>query len=243
MENVPGLLSLFGGRLRDMLLDKFSSSPLGYNVVYEIITASQHGVPQHRRRACFVGLKKGVFEFPEATHAAGRNGSDGKTKRMITCEEAICDLPPLTRQLGKPVQRYTRKVRNSYQKRMRSRSRDICNHIAANHTKRVRKIISLVPAGCNYKSLPESLRKTRNFHVAWTRFPKTEPAPTIDTGHRHHFHYAENRVPTVRECARLQSFPDRFHFFGNKSEQFRQVGNAVPPVLAEALANKLRQYL
>ena len=115
--------------------------------------------------------------------------------------------------------------------------------MAANHSEKVKSIIALVPDGCNYKSLPEEYRNSRNFHVAWTRFASDKPAPTIDTGHRHHFHYKYNRVPTVRECARLQSFPDDFIFLGNKTQQFRQVGNAVPPLMAEAIAKCVRRML
>ena len=100
-----------------------------------------------------------------------------------------------------------------------------------------------LPDGGNYKDLPEEYIKSRNFHVAWTRFCSYKPAPTIDTGHRHHFHYKYNRVPTVRECARLQSFPDDFVFEGNKTQQFRQVGNAVPPLMAQAIAEALLKYL
>ena len=76
------------------------------------------------------------------------------------------------------------------------------------------KIISLVPEGGNYKDLPEQYRGTRNFNVAWTRYHSKKPSLTIDTGHRHHFHYKANRVPTVRENARFQSFPDNFIFMG-----------------------------
>lgn len=114
---------------------------------------------------------------------------------------------------------------------------------AAAHSEKVQHIISLVPDGGNYKDLPEEFRASRNFHVAWTRFNSQKPAPTIDTGHRHHFHYKYDRVPTVRECARLQSFPDDFTFLGNKTQQFRQVGNAVPPIMAQAIATQLRKYL
>ena len=117
------------------------------------------------------------------------------------------------------------------------------NHIAANHSDRVKKIISLVPDGGNYKDLPDEYINSRNFHVAWTRFASDKPAPTIDTGHRHHFHYKYNRVPTVRECARLQSFPDDFIFLGNKTQQFRQVGNAVPPLMAQCIAEQLKKAL
>ena len=99
--------------------------------------------------------------------------------------------------------------------------------------------IGLFPDGGNYKNLPEELRETRKFNVAWTRFASWKPAPTIDTGHRHQY----NRVPTVRESARLQSFPDDFIFYGSKTQQFRQVGNAVPPLMAQQIANSLLKYL
>ena len=171
------------------------------------------------------------FEYPKA--------EDEK----ITCEMALSDLPPLTDTLGEEVQDYYQKPKNEYQKLMRKKSTEVYNHIAANHSEKVRKIISMVPAGGNYKDLPEEYRHTRNFHVAWTRFPDDKPAPTIDTGHRHHFHYKYNRVPTVRECARIQSFPDDFIFLGNKTQQFRQVGNAVPPLMAEKIALQLRKSL
>jgi DNA (cytosine-5)-methyltransferase 1 len=126
---------------------------------------------------------------------------------------------------------------------MRERSDAVHNHIAASHSEKVQHIISLVPDGGNYKDLPQEFRESRNFHVAWTRFNSRKPAPTIDTGHRHHFHYKYNRVPTVRECARLQSFPDDFIFLGNKTQQFRQVGNAVPPIMAQRIAEQMLQLL
>ena len=126
---------------------------------------------------------------------------------------------------------------------MRKRSKVVKNHIAATHSDKVKNIISMVPDGGNYKDLPEPYRSSRNFHVAWTRFNSQKPAPTIDTGHRHHFHYKYDRVPTVRECARLQSFPDDFIFLGNKTQQFRQVGNAVPPLMAQAIAQQLLKFI
>ena len=101
----------------------------------------------------------------------------------------------------------------------------------------------MVPDGGNYKSLPEELWSTRKVHIAWTRMDSTRPCFTIDTGHNHHFHYRANRVPTARESARIQSFPDSFRFLGIKTSQLKQVGNAVPPLLAQALAEEITKLM
>jgi DNA (cytosine-5)-methyltransferase 1 len=229
IENVPGLVALFGGKIKDSIIDKFTE--LGYKVNYQILCSADYGVPQKRKRVVFVGLRNKLFEFP------------AKQKKEVTCEMALSDLPPLETELGCENMAYAMTSQNSYQKLMRAHSTCVKNHIAAKHSEQVMKIISLVPDGKNYKSLPEEFRDTRNFHVAWTRFNSQQPAATIDTGHRHHFHYKYNRVPTVRECARIQSFPDDFVFLGNKTQQFRQVGNAVPPLMAGAIAKAVRSVL
>lgn len=237
IENVPGMVSLFKGKIKDEIIK--SLEELGYTVNFKILKASHYGVPQHRRRVFFVGSLEGKnFEFPEETHA---EEADILLPKMVSTYEAISDLPLLEDSLGELIQEYPTEAKNSYQELMRRKSKVIHNHIAANHSQRVKDTIKHVPPGKNYKSLPEELRNSRNFNVAWTRFPDHQPSPTIDTGHRHHFHYLANRVPTVRECARLQSFPDSFIFRGNKTQQFRQVGNAVPPILAAALAQKIKE--
>lgn len=229
IENVPGLVGLFGGQIKDSIINKLTK--LGYDVQYRILCASEYGVPQTRKRVVFVGSRIGTFEYPVPQ------------KKVITCNMALSDLPPLEKELGSDVMKYETEATNSYQKLMRKKSVDVRNHIAAQHSNHVKEIIALVPDGGNYKDLPEEYAHTRNFHVAWTRFDSNKPAPTIDTGHRHHFHYKYNRVPTVRECARLQSFPDNFIFLGNKTQQFRQVGNAVPPIMAQEIAKKIIETL
>lgn len=229
IENVPGLLSLFKGQIKDSIVEKFTE--LGYKVSYKLVTASDYGVPQKRKRVIFVGMLDNFFEFPEISN------------EMVTTEMAISDLPSLTTELGSEIAEYHKPPMNSYQALMRFNSLKLFNHVAAAHSDRVKQIIAHVPPGGNYKNLPEELKSSRNFNVAWTRFPREGPSPTIDTGHRHHFHYEHNRVPTVRESARLQSFPDVFVFTGSKTKQFRQVGNAVPPLLAKAIAQQLKRYL
>lgn len=229
IENVPGLVGLFGGQIKDSIINKFTE--MGYSIQYKIMCTADYGVPQNRKRVVFVGLKEGEFEYPKPL------------QEIVTCKMALSDLPPLIDELGEENVDYATEATNTYQQLMRARADKVKNHIAASHSDKVKHIISLVPDGGNYKDLPEEYRDSRNFHVAWTRFASDKPAPTIDTGHRHHFHYKYNRVPTVRECARLQSFPDDFIFLGNKTQQFRQVGNAVPPLMAECIAQQLKKSL
>jgi DNA (cytosine-5)-methyltransferase 1 len=234
IENVPGIMSLYGGEVKEQIIKRFSD--FGYSVVCAKLNAADYGVPQLRSRVCFVGIKgKKSFNFPQPFL---------NKESYVTAENAISDLPPLERGTGEEPALYPRNGKlTEYQKSCRNWSSHIHNHIGTLHAEKTKHIISLVPQGGNYKDLPDRYKKTRNFHVAWTRFHGQKPAPTIDTGHRHHFHYAYNRVPTVRESARLQSFPDSFIFYGNKSQQYRQVGNAVPPLLAKAVAEELRRYL
>lgn len=232
IENVPGLVSLFKGAIKDNILLRLNN--MGYNTTYKLLIASDYGVPQSRKRVFFVGLldSNNTFEFPK------------EEKEIITTEMAISDLNPLLDEIGTNEEsEYFTHIQNKYQQRMRYKTKYVQNHLAANHSDRIKEIISHVPDGGNYKDLPEEYKETRKFNVAWTRFPSNKPSPTIDTGHRHHFHYKYNRVPTVRECARLQSFPDHFIFLGNKTQQFRQVGNAVPPLLAEKIAKELKSHL
>ena len=239
IENVPGLAALFAGEVKKKIIDEFSKA--GYTVNAQILNASDYGVPQNRKRIFFVGLKsKELFQFPLPTHSLP---NPNNSKQKVTVGEAISDLPLLDNESGLEEIVYNSPPLSDYQQAIRKGSKAIYNHIASRHSERTKKIIRLVPEGGNYKDLPEHLRDSRNFHIAWTRLDRNKPSPTIDTGHRHHFHPVANRVPTVRECARLQSFPDRFIFYGPKTSQYKQVGNAVPPILAEAIGKQLLGYL
>lgn len=234
IENVPGLLTLYKGQFKEKILDDFRK--LNYTVTVQLVCAADYGVPQLRKRIFFVGLQEfyGKYIFPGKTHSPGD---------YITCSEAIDDLPSRENEIGEEIDKYDKLPRTNYQKRMRENSNCLHNHVATNHTEYVKKVISLVPEGGNYKNLPPGVGESRKFNEAWTRYYSNKPSKTIDTGHRNHFHYKYNRIPTVRENARLQSFPDNFIFFGNKTQQYKQVGNAVSPLLGYHIANKLLGYI
>lgn len=234
IENVPGMANLYKGAVKDEIVRRFTE--MGYNVSYKIVCAADYGVPQIRKRLIFVGLRnsKEKYKFPEPIL---------KEEDYITCKQAIGDLPPLVEELGEEVSSYGVNPSTDYQKKMRGNCNVLYNHVAVNHKDFVKKVIALVPDGGNYKDLPEGVGTSRNFHMAWTRYASDKPSRTIDTGHRNNFHYKWNRCPTVRESARLQSFPDDFVFTGNKTQQNKQVGNAVPVLLAYALAKQILNYL
>ena len=101
----------------------------------------------------------------------------------------------------------------------------------------------MVPNGGNIKSLPPEYWNIRKYNKAFQRMNSELPSNTIDTGHRNYFHFEANRIPTARESARIQSFPDSFEFLGTKGSQYKQIGNAVPPLLAKEIAKKIKLHL
>lgn len=209
---------------------------MGYNIECKILVAADYGVPQMRKRLIFMGIRKdiGVPHFPEPKFTP-------ETYR--TCRDAISDLPTHTDRLGEETDEYSEPPKTEYQKLMRGNNTVLHNHVATDHKQFVIDTIALVPEGGNYKDLPPGWGESRKFHMAWTRLNGNAPSRTVDTGHRNIFHYELNRIPTVREDARIQSFPDDFVFTGTKTQQSRQVGNAVPPLLGQALGEELLRII
>lgn len=239
LENVLAMIEANNGIGAERIIKDFGE--IGYNMIPKVLFAPEYGIPQIRKRVFFVGLRESEqdFEFPKARV---------DESNYVTCEDAISDLPSLQTEngeilRGEKVQSYMLPPQSEYQKVMRRNSDIVYNHIGSVPIEKTRKMISLVPEGKNYTSLPEEYRGMYKYHEALTRYNSKKPSLTINTGHRSHFHYKWNRIPTVRECARLQSFPDDFVFYGNQSEQFRQVGNAVPPMLGQVVAEELKKYL
>lgn len=229
MENVPTIASKTNAELYSEILADLEG--LGYRTQSRVLLASDYGVPQNRKRMFIVGIRHDIsnqFEFPSPM-------ADKYTTR-----DAISDLPEFSLDDGSP---YPSLPQSHLQEELRNKSTELFNHQVTEHSSATKSVISKVPDGGNFKDLPAELQGIRNVNIAWTRFASDKPALTIDTGHRHHFHYKFNRVPTVREAARLQSFPDTYIFLGSKTSQMKQVGNAVPPRLAFAIASALKHAL
>jgi len=230
LENVKGLLTLNNGAFKEDIQERFSK--LGYIVNFQIVNAKDYGVPQNRLRVFFVGIKDKKFIFPK---------SNGET---LTCSDALSDMPVLNIQNGqKEFMPYSSQPKNEYQKLMRIHSHGFYNNQITTHTKQTIDIIKLIKDGGSIKNLPPEYWNIRKYNKAFERMSSVRPSNTVDTGHRNYFHYSENRIPTARENARLQSFPDRFHFLGTKGSQYKQIGNAVPPLLAYAIAKSIKEQI
>lgn len=233
LENVKGLLTLKDGFFKEDIISRFTE--LGYNVNFKMLIASDYGVAQNRERVFFVGLRKDLFgdkffEFPK-----------GSPSNAVSTSEALSDLPSLDN--DEDPENYKTKPQNEYQRLMRKNSDKITNNDVTRHTEQTKHVISMVPDGGNIKDLPEEYYSIRNYSTAFKRMNSKKPSTTIDCGHRNYFHYKENRVPTVRESARIQSFPDDYFFTESKTSQYTQVGNAVPPLLAKAIAVEIKRLL
>lgn len=228
MENVPNLLTAEGGYFRDEIEELFNK--LGYSLEYGVLNASDYGVPQNRRRAIIIGKLDG--DAPKLP-VPKRN--------KVTIWDAISDLAYLESGEGSEEQEYKYPADSDYEKMLRKDSSKLFNHIATKHSPLALERLALIPPNAGREVLPEEHLTKSIYSGTWTRMKKYEISVTIttrfDTPSSGKFtHPFLNRAITVREAARIQSFPDDFHFVGNKGSQMKQVGNAVPPLLAAAIA-------
>ena len=231
IENVVGILTFAKGAIVADIHKR--ANELGYDVFMDTLSTNDYGIPQIRRRVIIVGIKReyvhGKFCFPEPNNVT------------VTIEEAIGDLPSLDK--GEDNTTYNHEPVTEYQKYIRNGCTVLNNHMQSAHTDEVKQAIALVPEGGDMRDIPEEQRGGRNYHALLRKMDRKKPSLCIDTGHRTYFHYEELRVPSVREAARLQSFKDDYIFIGPKQEQYKQVGNAVPPMLAELLSAGIQQYM
>ena len=193
-------------------------SALGYAVNCGVLCAADYGVPQDRHRTCIIGK----LDADETVALPAPYG------RSATIWDAISDLAYLESGEGEEVSKYRNKPQSAYQRMMRDGSTELYNHIATAHSKITPERLRMIP--------PEHGKEMDGIaRTITTRY---------DTPSSGEFtHPFLNRAITTREAARIQSFPDTYHFYGAKSSQMKQVGNAVPPLLGKAIAEQIMHDL
>lgn len=231
IENVPNLLTTNNGIFKDEIIELFNGA--GYAVSSGVLCAADYGVPQDRRRTCIIGK-----------HGADSIGLPATTDKKTTIWDAISDLSYLESGEGAEIQSYRSDPQSEYQAILRHGSTELYNHIATRHSKETLERLELIAPECGKEMLPEKHLTKSIFSGTWCRMKKFGIARTIttryDTPSSGEFtHPYLDRAITTREAARIQSFPDTFHFFGSKSSQMKQVGNAVPPLLGKAIAEHI----
>ncbi|MDF2941244.1 MAG: modification methylase HaeIII [Herbinix sp.] len=228
IENVPNLLTAEKGLFRKEIESLFNE--IGYSLDCKVLNAADFGVPQTRRRALILG-KQGneILNLPIGT-----------TKK-VSISDAIGDLAYLESGEGKEEQEYKYEPKSEYQKKMRDGMKVLYNHVSTKHSKKAVEKLEMIPVGMGKEVLPTNLLTKSIYSGTWSRMIANEQSVTIttrfDTPSSGRFtHPVLNRCITVREAARIQSFPDSFIFYGTKTSQMKQVGNAVPPLLGRAIA-------
>ena len=230
-ENVSGFRRLYGGEAYDRTVEGLES--LGFDHISAVLDASLYGTPQCRERTIILGWRQGLkpLELPKPTHGES-------LKPPVTLWEAISDLPGL-----KPSEcrtDYECPPRNEYQRLMRHGDPGLKDHMCSNYGDRMRLVMSHVPKGGSIMDVPEELRPKGYFKNTYARLLPDSPAPTITRNFgtpssSRCIHPFQDRALSTREGARLQGFPDSFIFKGGKGSKNLQIGNAVPPMLAEAI--------
>lgn len=234
LENVPNIITTSNGYFKNQIIDSFSK--LGYTVNCGVLSASEFGIPQDRHRAVFIGvLGPKAIALPTPP------------LKRVTIQEAIYDLPFIGSGEGLEVSKYDKKATSEYQKMLRGESTVLYNHVATKHSDLALKRLSLIPKGAGREVLPAEHRTKSIYSGTWCRLIENGIASTIttrfDTPSSGRFtHPILNRCLTVREAARIQSFQDSFRFYGSKTSQMKQVGNAVPPLLAKSIALTIQEY-
>ena len=266
-ENVPGLLSLGNGKVFRQILREFDEH--GYYVTLKILFAAHYGVPQERWRLILLGSRYAEAASPEPTYyATGRaNFRGGGTltfqlteadkERLlptVTVGDAIGDLPSLQIGEGAEIVGYTTEAHSNYARVMRNPEGVTFNHFAAKLSKQNLERMKYVKPGGSWRDIPHRLlpkgmqRARKSDHTKrYGRLRNDGLAGTVMTKCDPHWGAAflphQDRSLTVREAARFQSFPDTYRFLGSRVSQYEQVGNAVPVLMAKAIALQIRAHL
>lgn len=248
IENVAEIYNAFDGKIRHEIVDSLQN--LGYTVAVKNILAADYGVPQKRRRCFFLASRTGTAPyFPDATFAEYSSHTlFQQIFPYISAWAAISDLPPLANGEGFFAMPYLQPPQNDYQSLMRYQSAEIYDHITRRLNPKQFARVSSLRAGEGMQDLPEHLRPKSGYSGAYGRLDFDQPAPTITRwvfhpGSGRFCHPQQDRLLTIREVARLQSFSDIFHFTGTYIQKSHQLGNAVPPLVAKILGEAIKVCL
>lgn len=233
IENVKGLLLSANGWFKDEIIHTIEN--LGYKVSVGVLNAADFGVPQSRERAIFICSKHKEINLPKQT-----------VTTKTTVRDAIEDLAYLESGEGDFEQEYITEAKSAYQIKSRQDSVKLYNHKASNHKQIAIDKLKLIPPEQGKEYLPEEMLGNQKFKTTWGRLKWDDVSPTIDTrfdasSNGTNNHPFLNRAITPREAARIQSFDDKFIFVGAKVHIRKQIGNAVPPLLAKAIADQISE--
>jgi DNA (cytosine-5)-methyltransferase 1 len=258
MENVPGMISFEGGSIKKQVIEDFER--IGYETDVHVMNSASLGVPQLRKRAIFMGNIRGIENpFPKSTHfdplpsqtTLETLGSDASP--FVTVSDAISDLPRLEPGQGEDEAFYEPPSSGlkPYQRWAREDSTMLYNHVARKHSQRDRELFRMLEPGGKMTDLPPALIPYRS-DIFGDKIKKQRwdhPSSAI-VAHMQkdglmfvHPDRDQARTFTPREAARLQSFRDRYRFIGPMTQQFKQVGNAVPPLAAKTIALAVKPLL
>ncbi|RKV14973.1 hypothetical protein DDP52_00640 [Helicobacter pylori] len=231
IENVKNLISCAKGYFLEEIKERLNA--LGYQLSYQILNAKDYGVPQNRERAFIVGASRFSFDFNLL-----------EPSQSVNIQEAISDLAYLRSNEGAFESDYLNPIQSSYQALMRKDSPKLYNHQATNHSQAALEKLKLINKEQGKECLPKNLHGKQQFKSTWGRLNWNKISPTIDTrfdtpSNGTNSHPELHRSITPREAARIQSFSDDYIFYGNKTSVCKQIGNAVPPLLALALGKAI----
>ncbi|WP_422473327.1 DNA cytosine methyltransferase [Endozoicomonas sp. ALB032] len=269
IENVPGIVQLGKGTVVEQIYKELNS--LGYTVKHRILFAGHYGVPQMRFRTVFIAIRKNkaIIDFPEPEYNAEAiaNFAGAKElcikvpplfaaslKKRTTVWDAISDLPAIESGKKNDAVEYRTAPASDFQKKLRNGASTVKNHSCNNLGKINLERLKHIPQGGSWRDIPFELlpsglkRARRSDHTK--RYGRLHPealCSTVLTKCDPHwgsfFHPEQDRVLSVREAARIQSFPDHYEFTGSITQQYEQVGNAVPPLMAKAIGEEVRKMI
>lgn len=268
IENVPGIVSLGKGTVVQQIYKELEE--LGYSVDHRILYAGHYGVPQTRFRTIIIAIKgqvKVTFPEPEYNSKAVANFAGARELCLsvpplfaqellpqTTVHDALSDLPEIESGSNNEPMKYVKKAEGSYQKVLRKGSELVYNHSCNGLGKVNLERLKYIPQGGNWTDIPHDMlpkgmqRARRSDHTK--RYGRLHPdglCSTILTKCDPHWgafiHPEQDRVLSVREAARIQSFPDTYHFYGSMQQQYEQVGNAVPPFLARKIGERIASLI